>query len=285
MCSRCFTPNVKYIEVTEDGFVGEVIVPSHFVADAEGLGQVRSNVAKSGVVGRLVANDLKSALVQADLLEVDPQTGKKLDYSEVARKLEQIRTKFSSRPGRDPNHRLLQGGRRCDGWPVHRGHIFRHCVRHHRLAVVAVLAFRKLDGGGVAGGLLPVVWLLGLLPLIGFGIDPMSILVPFLIFSIGVSHAVQMTNAWKQEVLAGLPPEQAAESAFRKLAIPGSVALLTNALGFMVIMLIDIPIVHELGVTACLGVLLMIATNKMLLPIVSVAPAPGAGCIGPHAAR
>src|SRR5207253_5225873 len=82
--------------------------------------------------------------------------------------------------------------------------------------------------------LLPVVWLLGLLPLIGFGIDPMSILVPFLIFSIGVSHAVQMTNAWKQEVAAGLSPEQAAGSAFRKLAIPGSVALLTNALGFMV---------------------------------------------------
>src|SRR5204863_9499421 len=42
--------------------------------------------------------------------------------------------------------------------------------------------------------LLPVIWLIGILPLIGFGVDPMSILVPFLIFSIGVSHAVQMTN-------------------------------------------------------------------------------------------
>ena len=55
---------------------------------------------------------------------------------------------------------------------------------------------------------------------------------------------------------------------FRNLAIPGTVALVTNALGFMVIMLIDIPIVHELGVTACLGVLLMIMTNKMILPII-----------------
>src|SRR3546814_3420456 len=33
-------------------------------------------------------------------------------------------------------------------------------------------------------------------------------------------------------------------------------------------MLIDIPIVHELGITACLGVLLMIVTNKMILPII-----------------
>src|SRR3546814_14080526 len=47
--------------------------------------------------------------------------------------------------------------------------------------------------------LLPVLWLVGILPLIGFGIDPMSLLVPFLIFSIGVSHAVQMTHAWRAE--------------------------------------------------------------------------------------
>lgn len=116
--------------------------------------------------------------------------------------------------------------------------------------------------------LLPVVWLIGLLPLIGFGIDPMSILVPFLIFSIGVSHAVQMTNAWRLEAAGGASPVEASRASFRKLFIPGSVALLTNALGFAVIMLIDIPIVHELGITACLGVLLMIITNKMILPII-----------------
>jgi uncharacterized protein len=116
--------------------------------------------------------------------------------------------------------------------------------------------------------LLPVVWLIGLLPLIGFGIDPMSILVPFLIFSIGVSHAVQMTNAWRLEAAGGASSIEASRTAFRKLFVPGAVALLTNALGFGVIMIIDIPIVHELGITACLGVLLMIVTNKMILPII-----------------
>ena len=116
--------------------------------------------------------------------------------------------------------------------------------------------------------LLPVIWLIGLLPLIGFGIDPMSILVPFLIFSIGVSHAVQMTNAWRLEAAGGASSIEASRTAFRKLFVPGAVALLTNALGFGVIMMIDIPIVHELGITACLGVLLMIVTNKMILPII-----------------
>jgi hypothetical protein len=146
--------------------------------------------------------------------------------------------------------------------------------------VTAVLLFvysRSLKSHDLAliVALLPVVWLLGMLPLIGYGIDPMSILVPFLIFSIGVSHAVQMTNAWKQDVLAGDD-----RRGRRRIGVPQAGhsrhgGLLTNALGFMVIMLIDIPIVHELGITACLGVLLMIMTNKMILPIDPVAPAPG----------
>lgn len=125
----------------------------------------------------------------------------------------------------------------------------------------------RLTIAAIVVALLPVLWLIGTLPLIGFGIDPMSILVPFLIFSIGVSHAVQMTSAWRMEVVNGASSVEAARQSFRNLFVPGAVALLTNALGFAVIMLIDIPIVRELAITACLGVLLMIATNKMILPI------------------
>ncbi|VXC09961.1 Transporter [Pseudomonas sp. 8AS] len=263
-----FTPNVRYIEVTESGFTGDVVVPSRFVTDADGLAQIRSNVAKSGEIGQLLANDLRSAMVQADLLEVNPQTGQKLDYAAVARALEAIRAKHNS----ELIDIQIVGfakimGEVMDGlfgviaffavaFVITAALLWLYC-RSLKLTVLALLV-----------ALLPVVWLLGLLPLLGLGIDPMSVLVPFLIFSIGVSHAVQMTNAWKHAVLAGEDSSSAAASAFRALAVPGSVALLANALGFLVIMLIDIPIVHELGVTACLGVALMIATNKLCLPII-----------------
>ncbi|MBL0296543.1 MAG: MMPL family transporter [Betaproteobacteria bacterium] len=263
-----FTPNVKYIEVTEEGFAGEVVIPSRFEADAEGLAKVRANVARSGEIGRLVANDLKAALVRADLLETDPSSGKKLDYAEVSKKLEEIRAKYTS----DKIEINIIGFAKIVG-EVMDGLFTVVAFFGIAFVVTAVLLFvytrsLKLTIVALFVALLPVVWLLGILPLIGNGIDPMSILVPFLIFSIGVSHAVQMTNAWKQHVLAGESSEEASRTAFRNLAIPGTVALVTNALGFMVIMLIAIPIVHELGVTACIGVLLMIMTNKMILPIV-----------------
>ncbi|HPO17737.1 MAG TPA: MMPL family transporter [Rubrivivax sp.] len=262
-----FTPNVKYIEVTEEGFAGDVVIPSRFVADQAGLAQVRANVARSGEIGRLVANDLKSALVRADLLEIDPSTGKKLDYADVSKKLEEIRSKYTNK---DIDIQIIGFakvvGDVMDGlFSVMT--FFGIAFVITALLLVAYTRSLKLSLVALAVATLPVIWLLGLLPLLGLGIDPMSILVPFLIFSIGVSHAVQMTNAWKQDVLAGHTSQHASYIAFCNLAVPGTLALLTNALGFMVIMLIDIPIVHELGITACLGVLLMIATNKMILPL------------------
>lgn len=125
----------------------------------------------------------------------------------------------------------------------------------------------KITSTALAAAILPVFWLIGVLPLIGFGIDPMSILVPFLIFATGVSHAVQMTSTWKRQMVSGADSVSAAKRSFEKLFIPGSIALLTEAIGFAVIMLIQIPIVQELGITACIGVLLMIITNKLVLPI------------------
>jgi predicted RND superfamily exporter protein len=262
-----FTPNVRYIEITEDGFVGEVIIPSRFTPNAEGLAHVRSNVAKSGQIGRLVGNDLKSALVRADLLEVDPQTGKRLDYRDVAQQLEKIRSKFN-----DPHIEIHVVGFAKVVGDVMEGLVIVIGFFVIAFVITALLLWlysraKSLTVLALAVAMLPVIWLLGLLPLAGYGIDPMSILVPFLIFSIGVSHAVQMTNAWKYEVHSGENGITAASNAFRRLAVPGTVALLTNALGFMVIMMIDIPIVHELGVTACLGVILMVLTNKVVLPV------------------
>ncbi len=263
-----FTPEVRYIEVTEYGFTGGVVIPSRFTADAEGLAQVRSNVQKSGQVGNLVANDLKSAMVQAELLEIDPETGKKTDYAAVAGHLEKIRAELSD----DNINVQIIGFSKVMG-DVMEGLMTVVIFFAVAFIITFVLLWAysrsiRLTLLAIVVALLPVVWLLGILPQIGYGIDPMSVLVPFLIFSIGVSHAVQMTNAWKLDVLSGMSAIEAAESSIRKLAIPGTVALLANALGFMVIMVIDIPIVHELGVTACLGVALMIVTNKMFMPII-----------------
>lgn len=263
-----FTPNVRYIEITEEGYVGDLVVPPQYNGSPENLAQVRNNAARAGQVGRLVANDLRSAMVSADLQDTDPKTGQPVSYTDIAQSLEQIRAKYNN----DNIEINIVGFAKLVGDVVEGLNtvIGFFVIAFVITAVLLWLYARslKLTVVSLVVALLPVVWLLGLLPLIGLGIDPMSILVPFLIFSIGVSHAVQMTNAWKQDILLGADSVTAARGAFCKIFIPGALALLMNALGFAVIMLIDIPIVHELGVTACIGVMLMIITNKMMLPLI-----------------
>ena len=263
-----FTPNVRYIEITEDGYVGDLVVPPQYAARPQDLKQVRSNAERSGQIGRLLANDLKSAMVRADLQDTDPKTGQPVDYVEIAQRLEEIRAKYGS----DTLEINIVGFAKLVGDVVEGlNTVIGFFVIAFFITALLLWVYSRslrLTLVALSVALLPVIWLLGLLPLLGLGIDPMSILVPFLIFSIGVSHAVQMTNAWKQEVLAGSDSVAAAKLAFSKIFIPGALALLMNALGFGVIMLIDIPIVHELGVTACIGVMLMIITNKLMLPLI-----------------
>jgi predicted RND superfamily exporter protein len=114
---------------------------------------------------------------------------------------------------------------------------------------------------------LAVVWQLGLLNALGYGIDPFSILVPFLVFGIGVSHAVQMVRAFRAERFAGQDSLAAARSAFRQLLVPGGVALLTDTFGFVTMLVIKIPVIQELAITASLGVAVIILSNLFLLPI------------------
>jgi len=262
-----FTPNTRFIEVIEEGFAGGNVIPATFQGTDADLAKVRENVNKSSEVGRTVATDFSGALVSAGLMEIDPQTGQRLNYFDVAGKLEALRGKYQG----DRHGVHIIGFAKAIG-DIRDG--ARGVVTFFGIAFVITFVLMywfvkdlKLTLVALLVAMMPVLWLLGTLPVLGFGIDPLSILVPFLIFSIGVSHAVQMTKTWEREVVSGVDSLTAARRSFAKLFIPGTLALLTNVLGFAVIMLIPIDIVRELGITASLGVAWMIITNKMLLPI------------------
>jgi len=265
-----FTPNTRFIEVVEEGFSGGNVVHATFQGSKEDLEIVRGNVQKSSEIGRTVATDFSGALVAAGLLEYIPKgDGKleKLNYFELSSRLDELRAKYEG-----PNHSIhIIGFAKAVG-DIASG--AKGVIMFFGIAFLITAALMlwfvkdiKLTLVALVVAMMPVLWLLGTLPIIGFGIDPLSILVPFLIFSIGVSHAVQMTKTWEREMVHGADSLTAAKHSFAVIFIPGTLALLTNVLGFAVIMLIPIDIVRELGITASLGVAWMIITNKMLLPI------------------
>jgi predicted RND superfamily exporter protein len=89
--------------------------------------------------------------------------------------------------------------------------------------------------------------------------------VPFLIFAIAVSHGVQMVRAYRDAVFSGLDGPAAARVAFRQLIVPGGLALITDTIGFITMLVIPIPTIRELALTASLGVSVIVVTNFFLL--------------------
>ncbi len=263
-----FTPNVRFVEIVEGGFTGGNVIPADFQPNETALAQVRENILKSGTLGRLVAKDFTAAMVTAQLVEIDPATGERLDYLKVADLLEsEIREKYQ-RDGIDIH---IIGFARMMG-DIANGAT--GVVVFFGIAFLITLVLVYLFTHSVRLTVLPlfcsiiaVVWNLGLLTTLGYGLDPMSLLVPFLVFAIGVSHGVQMVNSVATEIIQGTAPKDAARLAFRALVTPGVAALLSDSIGFLTLLLISIRIIQELAITASLGVMVTIVTNLVLLPI------------------
>jgi len=272
-----WTPAVRWTEVTEEGFQGGPVMPDNFDGSEEKVTKLRQNITRSGIVGSLLGTDYKSAMVFVPLLDSDPATGKRLDYNVFSKQIENsIRKKYEA----------AGGGTGAAGGKIK----------------IHIVGFAKLVGDLIAGlmqvmtyfaiaaliaaiviyaythclrstllvilcSVVAVIWQLGLVATLGFELDPYSILVPFLVFAIGVSHGVQKMNGIMQDVGRGTHKLVAARYTFRRLFLAGLTALMADAVGFGVLMLIDIPVIKDLAMTASIGVAGLIITNLLLLPV------------------
>ncbi|MDX2422477.1 MAG: MMPL family transporter [Amphritea sp.] len=264
-----WTPNVRWTEVTEEGFVGGPVIPADYDGSTASLEQVKLNVLRSGQVGRLVANDFRSAIVQVPLFDKHPDTGEKLDYQALSQQLEiLIRDKYQS----DKVSVHITGFAKIVGDLIDGA---AQVAVFFGIALLITLVLLYLYSRSITGTLVPlacsviaVIWQLGLLKLLGFGLDPYSMLVPFLVFAIAVSHGVQIVNTIALESARGADSWLAARRAFRALYIPGLTALLSDGIGFVTLMVIDIRVIQDLAIAASLGIAVIILTNLFLLPVI-----------------
>ncbi len=290
-----FTPNVRYLEVVEEGIEAGNVVPADFTPTPANMARVRDNIRKAGIIGRLVANDLSGALVSAIVLDQDAQ-GVPVDPIQVARELELKVRQAIEAPGAAAGaaggiavHTAASSGVETAAFP-------RHGID------VRMIGFAKVMGDiadGVASVLLfaivtliltllavriycqswrvafvpvlcssvAVIWQLGALVPLHYGIDPIGLLVPFLVFAIGVSHGVQKISAVSDAAFAGLDSMDAARRTFRQLLAPAIVALLADLVGFVTILMIPVQVIRELAITASIGVAIVILTDLVLLPV------------------
>lgn len=263
-----WTPNALWTEVTTEGMRAGRVIPDGYDGSAASLAQVKQNIQRANMLGSFVANDFHSTIIRVPLLENDPETGKPLDYGVFTQALEkQVREHFAAQ---GVNIRVI-------GFAQIVGDLLAAATDIAKFFALTVVLISVLlywycrcwrsTAVTVLTCLLTVACQLGLLSLLGFGLDPYSILVPFLIFAIGISHAVQNINLMMSEMDQGHSPIEASRRTFRALFIPGTTALLADAVGFITLLVIDIGVIQQLAITASIGVFVAIFTKMFLLPV------------------
>lgn len=262
-----WTPSTRWGGVTEDGLEGGPVIPDGYDGSPASLQQLAANLARSGEIGRLVATDFRSTVIYLPLLATDSE-GRPLDYAVLGKALEQLRQKYEAR-----------------GYPMHVtgfAKLVGDLIDGVRSVLVFFLITLALSGAVlfwytrcwrstaavVVASLIAVVWQLGVLPTLGYALDPYSILVPFLVFAIGMSHGSQKMNGILQDVGRGASKLGAARLTFRRLFGAGLAALVIDAVGFGVLLVIDIEVIRELALAASIGVGILIFTNLILLPVI-----------------
>ncbi|MFH0727674.1 MAG: MMPL family transporter [Pseudomonadota bacterium] len=261
-----WSPSTRWVAVTEEGLEGDPVIPNEYNGSPETVEQVRRNIERSGEIGRLVALDHKSSIIYLPLRSKD-SSGKPLDYGKFSQDLEAIRNKYES--GSIRIH--ITGFAKVAGDLIEG---VRQIILFFGVAFlisVAVLFWytRCLRSTCVVVtcSLIGVVWQLGLSSFLGFDLDPYSVLVPFLVFAIAISHGAQKMNGIMQDIGRGTHRQIAARYTFRRLFLAGLTALLADAVGFAVLMIIDIVVIKELALIASIGVAVIIFTNLILVPI------------------
>ena len=274
--------SVRWTEVTEAGFQGGPVMPDSYQGSAGDIEQLRQNINRAGIVGSLVASDFKSSMLVVPLLDKASATGKSINYHAFSQLLEQrLRDKIEYAGDSAARASGEEGSGkykvRVIGFAKLMGDLIDGLIQvmmFFGLAVITSLLIIYLYTRCVRSTLLvvgcsliAVVWQLGIVAWLGYAIDPYSVLVPFLIFAIGVSHAAQKMNGIMQDIARGTHKLVAARYTFRRLFIAGVTALLADAVGFAVLMLIDIPVIQDLAITASIGVAVLIFTSLLLMPV------------------
>jgi predicted RND superfamily exporter protein len=262
-----WTSSTRWLAVTSDGLISGPVVDPNYDGSPAMLDLLRQNIQKAGLVGNMVGNDFKSSMIYVPLMETNNLTGQPLDYGQLARELDQIRAKYAAQGV--TLHIVgfaMVVGDMING--IDKVLIFfalsvliataalywyTRCVRSTALVVTA--------------SLVAVCWQMGCLRLLGFNLTPYSVLVPFLVFAIGMSHGAQKMNGVMQDIGRGTHPLVAARYTFRRLFLAGFAALTCDAASFAVLMTIDIQAIRQLALVASIGVGILIFTNLIMLPM------------------
>jgi predicted RND superfamily exporter protein len=157
-------------------------------------------------------------------------------------------------------------------------------------AVVVIFAllwayFRRAHGVFIpsVAAAVTVIWGTGFTGWMDIAFDPLVLVIPMIITARAVSHTVQMAERFfedYEQLRAEIDdPEEAkrkaASTAMAELIVPGTLGILTDVAGLLVILVTTIPQMRNLGIFGSFWVASIVFTVELLHPVlITLLPAP-----------
>jgi len=275
--------NTRKVWLTAEGNVNSepYYNPAHTDLSAESLAALRRDVtANPRVYGPLVSPDMHMALVKAQLNEGQ------LDYAKTFEQLQKLRSEEAS-----PGIRIHATGQpMLVGWAYQYLDQIIEIFLFTALIMVSLLVFYFRKAYGVliplAGVIVSCIWGLGIISLFGYNLDPLGLVIPFLIVARAMSHGIQLVERYYQELNENPDQKQAAQTTFENLFRPGTLGVVSDAVGLLLIAIGSIPLNTKLAHYASLWALSIILTVLLAVPLLlSILPKPKDIVIKPNVFR
>ena len=142
-------------------------------------------------------------------------------------------------------------------------------------SVLLVIIFLIISFRSVYGTLVPIItvfiaiiWTLGLMYFMGKKLDLMTMLLPTILFVVGMSDAVHILNRYIEELRKNVSKTAAIKITFKEVGLATLLTSLTTAVGFFTLMVVTVVPVKEFGIYSGIGVILAFLIAITLLPAI-----------------
>ena len=260
---------IKNTRVSQDGFEVKRLMRRAPETQAEMEGLKQSIIRNPMYFGPLVSKDLKATLI---LVDFETEVTSRRIFEELGKIIDEER---------DGNTEIYLAGRPIlEGWMDYylpkMGWIF--LATGLIMVVLLYLAFRSKRGVilPTLAASMATIWGLGASVLLGYRLDPATVLTPFFVLSLGVSHSVQFIKLYYELVKEkGLTGEQAARESLSHLFVPALTGVVTDGIGFLSLVLVPLAMIKNMAVTSGIGVLALFFTTVTFIPaVLSYLPRP-----------
>ena len=253
---------VKDVRATTWGIEVQPVMWPDVPRSADAMERLRNIVfANPTIIGRLVSEDGKAALITAAFHE------ERLDYGALFRQVQQ-----AIKESADGETAVFAAGE-----PILYGWIYHHlrdigwisALTSLSILALLVLYYRNLNGVliPVLSAVVTFIWGTGFTALLGYNFEPLILVVPFLIAARTISHSIQFRERFFEELERWGDKEKAAIESATGLIMPGSVSIVTDAIGLTVLLVAPMPILTKLAIAGSFWVLSNLVTVVILDPI------------------